>query len=136
MNEWIDDFRNAVGFLTRLPMPHPEGAMPPNFVRAQRMFGIVGAMIGAAVGLLCLGLRTLGVPDLAAGALALGAGAILTGALHEDGLAGVADGFGGGRDVTAKLEVMRDSPLGTHGPLILLVRFAPQPSARAGIPAR
>jgi adenosylcobinamide-GDP ribazoletransferase len=109
MNEWLDDFKTAVGFLTRLPMPHPEGAMPPNFVRAQRMFGVVGAMIGAAVGLLCLGLRTIGVPDLAAAALALGAGAILTGALHEDGLADVADGFGGGRDVTAKLEIMRDS---------------------------
>src|SRR5258708_39644503 len=123
MNEWLDDFKNAVGFLTRLPMPHPEGAMPPNFVRAQRMFGVVGALIGAAVGLLCLGLRTIGVPDLAAAALALGAGAILTGALHEDGLADVADGFGGGRDVTAKLEVMRGSRRGTYGSVIRPVRF-------------
>jgi adenosylcobinamide-GDP ribazoletransferase len=134
MNEWLDDFKTAVGFLTRLPMPHPEGAMPPNFVRAQRMFGVVGAMIGAAVGLLCLGLRTIGVPDLAAAALALGAGAILTGALHEDGLADVADGFGGGRDVTAKLEIMRDSRLGTYGALILLVSFATKLSALAAIP--
>ena len=35
--------------------------------------------------------RMIGVPDLAAAALALGAGALLTGALHEDGLADVAD---------------------------------------------
>ena len=77
-------------------MPHPHGAMPQNFVRAHRMFPVVGALIGAAVGLFCLGLRTIGVPDLAAAALALGASAILTGALHEDGLADVADGFGGG----------------------------------------
>ena len=69
-----------------------------NFVRAHRMFPVVGALIGAAVGLLCLGLRSIGVPDLAAAALALGASAIMTGALHEDGLADVADGFGGGRD--------------------------------------
>jgi adenosylcobinamide-GDP ribazoletransferase len=79
-------------------------------------------------------LRTLGVPDLAAAALALGAGAILTGALHEDGLADVADGFGGGRDVTAKLEIMRDSRLGTYGALILLVSFATKLSALAAIP--
>jgi adenosylcobinamide-GDP ribazoletransferase len=134
MNEWLDDFKTAVGFLTRLPMPHPEGAMPPNFVRAQRMFGVVGALIGGAVGLLCLGLRTIGVPDLAAAALALGAGAILTGALHEDGLADVADGFGGGRDVAAKLEIMRDSRLGTYGALILLVSFVAKLSALAAIP--
>jgi adenosylcobinamide-GDP ribazoletransferase len=134
MNEWLDDFKTAVGFLTRLPMPHPEGAMPPNFLRAQRMFPIVGALIGAATGLLCLALRTIGVPDLAAAALALGAGSILTGALHEDGLADVADGFGGGRDVAAKLEIMRDSRLGTYGALILLVSFAAKLSALAAIP--
>src|SRR5689334_1520754 len=134
MNEWLDDFKTAVAFLTRLPMPHPDGAMPGNFVRAQRMFPVVGALIGVAVGLTCLMLRWCGLPDLAAAALALGAGAILTGALHEDGLADVADGFGGGRDKAAKLEIMRDSRLGTYGALILLVSFAAKSSALAAIP--
>ena len=46
MNAWLDDLRNAVAFLTRLPMPHPHGASPPDFVRAQRMFPLVGAAIG------------------------------------------------------------------------------------------
>jgi adenosylcobinamide-GDP ribazoletransferase len=131
MNEWLDDLRTAVAFLTRLPMPHPEGAMPQNFVRAHRMFPLVGAAIGGAVGLLCLGLRMIGVPDLAAAALALGASAILTGALHEDGLADVADGFGGGRDLASKLEIMRDSRLGTYGALILMVSFVTKLSALA-----
>src|SRR6478752_5870620 len=134
MNEWFDDFKTAVAFLTRLPMPHPDGAMPPNFVRAQRMFPVVGALIGAVVGLLCLGLRSVGVPDLAAAALALGGSAILTGALHEDGLADVADGFGGGRNLESKLEIMRDSRLGTYGAMILLVSFAAKLSALATIP--
>src|SRR6266404_7261777 len=134
MNEWLDDFKTAVSFLTRLPMPHPEGAMPPNFVRAHRMLPIVGAMIGAAVGLLCLGLRHIGVPDLAAAALALGAGAMLTGALHEDGLADVADGFGGGRDKAAKLDVMRDSRLGTYGSLALLTSFVAKIGALTTLP--
>jgi len=133
MNEWLDDFKTAVAFLTRVPMPHPQGAMPPNFVRAHRMFPVVGALIGAAIGLLCLALRATGLPDLASAALALGAGMILTGALHEDGLADVADGFGGGRDTAAKLEIMRDSRLGTYGAAILLVSFAAKLSALASL---
>jgi adenosylcobinamide-GDP ribazoletransferase len=134
MNEWLDDLRTAVAFLTRLPMPHPEGAMPANFVRARRLFPLVGAGIGGAVGLFCLGMRMVGLPDLAAAALALGASAILTGALHEDGLADVADGFGGGRDPAAKLEIMHDSRLGTYGALILLVSFVAKLSAIAALP--
>ena len=134
MNEWLDDFKTAVAFLTRLPMPHPQGPMPQNFVRAHRMFPVVGALIGAAIGLFCLVLRATGLPDLASAALALGAGMILTGALHEDGLADVADGFGGGRDTAAKLEIMRDSRLGTYGAVILLASFAAKLSALASLP--
>src|SRR6202163_1879264 len=134
MNDWLDDLRTAVAFLTRLPIPHPMGPMPAIFVRAQRMFPLVGAAIGGVVGLVCLGMRMMGVPDLAAAALALGASAILPGALHEDGLADVADGFGGGRDPAAKLEIMRDSRLGTYGALILLVSFVAKFSALAAIP--
>lgn len=134
MNQWLDDLRTAIAFLTRLPMPHPDGARGENFARAQRMFPLVGALIGAAVGLLCLLLRAVGVPDLAAAALALGGGALLTGALHEDGLADVADGFGGGRDVAAKLEIMRDSRLGTYGALALVVCFVAKLAALAAIP--
>jgi adenosylcobinamide-GDP ribazoletransferase len=136
MNEWLDDFKTATAFLTRLPMPHPQGPMPQNFLRAHRMFPVVGALIGAAVGLLCLALRAIGVPDLTAAALALGGSALLTGALHEDGLADVADGFGGGRDIAAKLEIMRDSRLGTYGAVILLVSFVAKCSALAVIPDR
>ena len=135
MNEWFDDFKAAVAFLTRLPMPHPDGAMPANFVRAHRMFPVVGALIGAAAGLLCLALRATGVPDLAAAALTLGGSAILTGALHEDGLADIADGFGGGRTRESKLEIMRDSRLGTYGAVVLLVSFAAKSSALAAIPS-
>src|SRR5437763_3970407 len=134
MNEWLNDLRTAVAFLTRLPMPHPDGARPANCVRAHRMFPVVAAAIGGAVGLLYLAMRAMGLPDVAAAALALGASAILTGALHEDGLADVADGFGGGRDVAAKLEIMRDSRLGTYGALILIVSFVTKVSVLAALP--
>jgi adenosylcobinamide-GDP ribazoletransferase len=58
----------------------------------------------------------------------------LTGALHEDGLADVGDGFGGGKDREAKLAVMRDSRLGAYGVLVLLVSFAVKFSALASLP--
>jgi adenosylcobinamide-GDP ribazoletransferase len=134
MNEWLDDLRTAVAFLTRLPIPHPLGSTPANLARAYRVFPLVGAAIGGAVGLFCLGMRVIGVPELAAAALSLGAGALLTGALHEDGLADVADGFGGGRDPAAKLAIMRDSRLGTYGALALMVSFAAKISALAALP--
>jgi adenosylcobinamide-GDP ribazoletransferase len=134
MNEWLDDLRTAVAFLTRLPIPHPLGSTPANLARAYRVFPLVGAAIGGAVGLFCLGMRVIGVPELAAAALSLGAGALLTGALHEDGLADVADGFGGGRDPAAKLAIMRDSRLGTYGALALMVSFAVKLSALAALP--
>jgi len=133
MNQWLDDFKIAVGFLTRLPVPPPAGAAP-DFARAYRLFPVVGGLVGAAVGLFCLALRHAGVPDLAAAALALGAGALLTGALHEDGLADIADGFGGGRDVEGKLAIMRDSRIGSYGAIALLVSFATKFSALAAIP--
>jgi adenosylcobinamide-GDP ribazoletransferase len=43
----------------------------------------------------------------------------LTGALHEDGLADVADGFGGGESREVKLAIMRDSRIGSYGVLAL-----------------
>jgi adenosylcobinamide-GDP ribazoletransferase len=133
-NDWIDDIRLATGLLTRAPLPHPDGAMPASLARAQRAFPLVGAMIGLAVGLVDRSLLAIGIPSLAAAALALGAGAAFTGALHEDGLADVGDGFGGGRDRAAKLSIMRDSRLGTYGALVLLVGFSARLSALASLP--
>ncbi|MFZ1109403.1 MAG: adenosylcobinamide-GDP ribazoletransferase [Rhodomicrobium sp.] len=132
---WIDDFRLATALLTRLPMPHPQAALPDGLARAQRAFPLVGAAIGAIVGLADLSLLTIGVPAMTAAALALGASALLTGALHEDGLADTGDGFGGGRDRAAKLAIMRDSRLGVYGALVLLVGFSARLSALASLPA-
>jgi adenosylcobinamide-GDP ribazoletransferase len=132
---WIRDVGIAVSLLTRVPLPYPDGAIPAGLARAQRAFPLVGAMIGLAVGLVDRALLAMGIPALAAAALALGASAALTGALHEDGLADVGDGFGGGRDRVAKLSIMRDSRLGTYGAIVLLVGFSTRLSALASLPA-
>ena len=46
---------------------------------------------------------------------------VVTGCLHEDGLSDTADGFGGGKTVERKLEIMRDSRLGTYGAAALMI---------------
>jgi adenosylcobinamide-GDP ribazoletransferase len=51
--------------------------------------------------------------------LAIGAGALITAALHEDGLADTADAFGGGWTIERRLEIMKDSRIGSYGALAL-----------------
>jgi adenosylcobinamide-GDP ribazoletransferase len=133
LRQWLDDLSNAFAFLTRLPVPRTETA-PADFARAYRAFPLVGALIGAVIGIADMLLLRLGAPAMAAAAIALGAGMLLTGALHEDGLADVADGFGGGRDKADKLELMRDSRLGSYGALALLVVFIAKVGALAALP--
>jgi adenosylcobinamide-GDP ribazoletransferase len=120
------DFLASLAFLTRLPLPRDMASIP--LAQAMRAFPVVGAAIGAAAGVLLTTLQALGLPSLAAAGLTLAGLALLTGALHEDGLADVADGFGGGRDRARKLEIMRDSRIGTYGvvtlALILVIRAA------------
>jgi len=132
LRNWLDDLAAAAAFLTRLPVSR--GAAPPNLTHAYRAFPLVGAVIGAVIGAVDLVLLRIGLPSMAAAALALGAGALLTGALHDDGLADVADGFGGGSDKAAKLEVMRDSRVGTYGVLVLVTAFVAKVGALSVLP--
>jgi adenosylcobinamide-GDP ribazoletransferase len=74
-----------------------------------------------------------GLPDLFAAVLALAAGAVMTGALHEDGLADVADGFGGGRDREHRLEIMRDSRIGTYGTLTVCLSLMARAALLTGL---
>jgi adenosylcobinamide-GDP ribazoletransferase len=54
-------------------------------------------------------------------ALVLAALALLTGGLHEDGLSDTADGLFGGWTKERRLEIMKDSRIGSYGMLALLL---------------
>lgn len=83
----------------------------------------LASLVIAMPALACLALTgTLSVTRLEI-ALALIVNIIVTGALHEDGLADVADGFFGGATRERRLEIMRDSRLGTFGVLALIGAF-------------
>jgi len=81
-------------------------------------FPLVGFLIGlAGAGAALLGLVFLPVP--AAIVLSMLVTVALTGGFHEDGLADAADGLFGGNDIQRRLEIMKDSRLGTFGALAL-----------------
>lgn len=108
--------RVAWAFLTRLPGGH-HPAPGESLAGALPWFPAVGAVIGALTGLVFLGLSEITSATIAAVA-AVAAGAVVTGGFHEDGLADTADSFGG-YDRERRLEIMRDSRLGTFGTLAL-----------------
>lgn len=122
-------FRAAVGFLTRVPMGKIEAQEMPGAVA---WFPIVGLLLGGIAGAVFLGAAKLATPTVAA-ALAITIDALLTGGFHHDGLADMADGFGGGWTVEQRLEIMKDSRHGTYGVMSLVLVLVLQVSALAAL---
>jgi adenosylcobinamide-GDP ribazoletransferase len=114
------DLRIGVSLCTRLPVG-PSGATGEGEVaRASWTFPIAGLLVGLAAAVVYWIAIRVNVAPLPAAALALGATLLLTGAMHEDGLADTADGFGGNTR-ERKLEIMRDSRIGTFGACALAI---------------
>lgn len=122
----------AFVLLTRLPMGRLPDETPPTRDAAWA-FPLVGLVIGSFSGAVFLLTATV-LPPLAAALLAITTGVVLTGALHEDGLADVADGFGGGQTRDAKLEIMRDSRIGSYGVVALILVLGLTATAMAASP--
>lgn len=101
----------AVQFLTRVPI-RSRAAVPTE--RVVPWLPFVGVLIGAAVGGAAVGLVEL-VPVAVAAALAIAVGLLITGAFHEDGLADIADAFGGGVTRQRRFEILKDPRHGTYG---------------------
>ena len=119
-NLWTE-IKLCLGLLTRLPVNVVATVSPSVFARSSRLFPMVGALVGMqSAATLFLGILV-GLPNVVAVLIAIGFSILLTGALHEDGLADVADGFGGGANRDGKLKIMRDSRVGTYGVLALIL---------------
>ena len=122
---WLGDLRLPLMLLTRLPLPAGAQPLPAETVaRAAWIFPLVGALVGLGGGIVFMAANRLGLGIVSAALLAIGCQVLITGALHEDGLADTADGFGGGRDRERKLAIMRDSRIGTYGVVALLLAFS------------
>ena len=131
----IEELKLALVFCTRLPLL---GAMPAagapigQAAWAFPLAGLVVGLVGAAVFWLA---HRFGLPGWPAAALAVGATLAATGALHEDGLADTADGFGGGKTREQKLAIMRDSRIGTYGVCALVLSLVLRIAALASLPS-
>ena len=118
--QWVKDFLMAVVFLTRLPVSLSENTKNTKLADVIWAFPVVGVFVGVLASLVMLIGYQLGLSPLVCGLFAVVTQVLITGALHEDGLADVADGFGGGNKVIDKLRIMRDSRVGTYGVLALV----------------
>jgi adenosylcobinamide-GDP ribazoletransferase len=125
----------AVRFLSILPLPDPphrietgsETTSPVRVVLGSGYFSLVGLLLGLLLSILLLLLDPL-LPHLAVAALLVVTLVLLTGGLHLDGLMDSYDGLFGGRTPERRLEIMRDSRVGSFGVLggvcALLLKFA------------
>jgi adenosylcobinamide-GDP ribazoletransferase len=114
-------------FYTRIPCPPWVDHSAEYLNKATRYFPLMGWIVGGTAALVLWGGAALW-PIPVAVMLSTIAGVWLTGAFHEDGLADVADGYGGGWSAQQILEIMKDSRVGAFGALglmlILLLKLA------------
>ncbi|MBB3018545.1 adenosylcobinamide-GDP ribazoletransferase [Microvirga lupini] len=133
------DLAHCVRFYSRLPVPalpwEQDAHALPSFPRLLRMIPVAGLVLGlmpaAVLGLALI--LDLG-PWLAA-TLSVAAMVLTTGALHEDGLADTADSIGG-TTREKRLEIMRDSRIGSFGASALFLALALRIGALAALATR
>ncbi|MEM1044888.1 MAG: adenosylcobinamide-GDP ribazoletransferase [Pseudomonadota bacterium] len=120
----LADIGGCVRFFSRLPLPALSGDDDPShmpaFERAAWALPVAGLVIVAPALIMVLLLKAAGAPALVAAFLFFGLGILTTGGLHEDGLADMADGLGGGATRDRKLQIMKDSRIGAYGVLALV----------------
>jgi adenosylcobinamide-GDP ribazoletransferase len=114
-------FVDYLRFFTRLPVPGPHGDGPTDFSWWSGLVLCVGMIVGGLGGLVLVAADAAFLPPALSAALAVAALVLISGGLHEDGLADVCDGFGGGKDKESKLAIMKDSRLGTYGAIGLVL---------------
>lgn len=134
------DVACGLSLLTRLPVgwllsPAQRASTAPwPMGRSIWCWPLIGAVIGLLVGTVFWLLRLGHVASLPAAGLALAFQCVLTGGLHEDGLADMADGCGGASR-ERRLEIMRDSRIGSYGVMALGLSLLVRASAVAALPA-
>lgn len=129
----LAELQLAVMLLTRLPAGRM--AQAPDIGTAAWAFPLAGAAVGGITAAVLAAALAVGLAPAIAAGLALAAGVLATGGLHEDGLADVADGFGGGQDRARKLDIMRDSRIGSYGGLALILSLGLRWQAMAALAA-
>lgn len=106
-------------FLTRIPVGNAGSGDQNDLAASTQYFPLVGVIVGATISCMFWFTQLLWSNELAI-TLSVITAVMLTGGFHEDGLADVADSAGAWT-TTRKLEIMRDSRIGTYGALALIL---------------
>jgi adenosylcobinamide-GDP ribazoletransferase len=121
----LRDLFQMIRFYSRLPAPklpfEADAYALPDFRSAPRMLPIASLLIAVPSALMLLVASALALPETIAAALAVAMMALSTGGFHEDGLADTFDGLGGGATVERRLEIMKDSRIGSFGGAALML---------------
>src|ERR1700694_4091916 len=127
------DLKIGMLFSTRFPLSHATPIGGADIARASWGLPVIGALIGLLGALVYWIAFHFKLPPLVGAALAIAATLAATGCLHEDGLADTFDGFGGGSGRERKLEIMRDSRIGTYGACALAMSLLLRVGALASL---
>lgn len=121
---FIQHLSVSVAFLSRLPVPERlTGTDFSTFKRATWCFPLAGIIV-CIPAILAAYLISFTTPTALIVVITfLIIQTIVTGALHEDGMADTIDGFGGGKNTQAKLDIMKDSAIGTYGVVALILTY-------------
>jgi adenosylcobinamide-GDP ribazoletransferase len=113
-------FLLALSFFSRLPIVKNIQYSFSKMRRASRYFPLVGWLLAVIL----IGVYVVTQPlvgDSASICLLIILGLLMTGALHEDGLADTFEVFFGGLTQERKLDIMKDSCIGTYGTCALIM---------------
>jgi adenosylcobinamide-GDP ribazoletransferase len=127
-----EEIATAFQFLTRVPLPALIWS-PDGLSRSAKFFPLVGFAIGTAAAALHLWFSPHFPGGIVAVLIVLFT-VLVTGGLHEDGLADVADAFGGGRNRDHILAILKDSRIGSYGAIALIFSIASRVLLLAFIP--
>ncbi|MBV0892711.1 adenosylcobinamide-GDP ribazoletransferase [Paracoccus sp. Z118] len=120
MSHRLAELHLALILLTRVPFGRLRDPVP-TLGAAAWAFPLAGLLVGLIAGGVMWAALALGLSPLIAAGVALGAQVVATGALHEDGLADICDGFWGGTSRERRLQIMRDSRIGSYGTVGLIL---------------
>jgi adenosylcobinamide-GDP ribazoletransferase len=127
MKKEIRVFFTALMYFTRIPCPKWVDHSEEYLNKASKYFPLIGWIVGGfSAAVFCAATRIF--PVTISILLSMVASIYITGAFHEDGLADVCDGFGGGWTKEKILLIMKDSRVGAFGVigliLVLGMKFA------------
>ena len=127
MDDMWKQFRIAVSFLTRLPLPYKGEWDEKSFSRAAVWYPLVGLITGAIVAAVVWLLQWLHFGGIAV-VCGLIAAVVVSGGIHLDGFMDMCDGLFASRGRERALEIMKDSRVGSFAVigivLLLLLKYS------------